>query len=338
LTAAVRIAPELSVAGARQALARSFRQGGLATPELDARLLVAHALGLDHAALAAQSPRSLTAGEADLIARSGTRRLAGEPVARILGVKEFWGLGFRLDPATLVPRPETETVVEAALAALGRDRGRAVKIADFGTGCGALLLALLSELTCARGVGTDVSEPALRCARENATTLGLAARAAFVACDFGAALKGPFDLVVSNPPYVAREAIASLAPEVRDFDPRRALDGGPDGLDAYRSIATMAQPLLAPDALLVLELGIGQLDAVGRLLAGGGLAIDHVQPDLSGIPRALVARQRRPLVPPLKAQKSTWIVSPDRLGSGHGIDPKRLNAPLIEARSEARRA
>jgi release factor glutamine methyltransferase len=294
LTAAVLIAPELSVAGARQALARSFRQEGLATPELDARLLVAHALGLDHAALAAQSSRSLTAGEADLIARSGARRLAGEPVARILGAKEFWGLAFKLDPATLVPRPETETVVEAALAALGRDRGAAaaIKIADFGTGCGALLLALLSELTCARGIGTDVSEGALACARGNAAALGLAARAAFIACDFGAALKGPFDLIVSNPPYVARDAIASLPPEVRDFDPRRALDGGPDALDAYRSIATMAQPLLAPDALLVLELGIGQLDAVGCILAGAGLAVGHAQPDLSGIPRAVVARRR----------------------------------------------
>jgi release factor glutamine methyltransferase len=153
-------------------------------------------------------------------------------------------------------------------------------------------LALLSELACGRGIGTDVSEPALRCARANAAALGLAARAAFVACDFGAALKGPFDLIVSNPPYVARDAIASLAPEVRDFDPRRALDGGPDGLDAYRSITTMAQPLLAPDGVLVLELGIGQLAAVGCILADGDLAVDHVQADLIGIPRALVARRR----------------------------------------------
>ena len=293
MTAAVRIAPELSVAATRQALARSFRESGLATPELDARLLVAHALHLDHAALAAQSPRSLSATEAELIARSAARRLAGEPVARILGVKEFWGLSLRLNPATLVPRPETETVVEAALAALGRERTAAVlTIADFGTGCGALLLALLSELACASGVGTDVSEPALACARENAAALALAARSAFVACDFGTALKGPFDLIVSNPPYVARDAIASLAPEVRDFDPRRALDGGADGLDAYRSIATMAPLLLEPDALLVLELGIGQLDAVSRILAGAGLAVDHARPDLSGIPRALVARRR----------------------------------------------
>jgi release factor glutamine methyltransferase len=294
LTAPIRNAPKLSVADARRALARSFRQGGLETPQLDARLLVAHALGLDHAALAAQSPRNLSAAETEVVARSAARRLAGEPVARILGVKEFWGLSLALDPATLVPRPETETVVDAALSALGRERTAAdgLRIADLGTGCGALLLALLSELPCARGVGTDVSEGALACARKNAAALALATRACFVACDFGAALNGPFDLIVSNPPYVASEAIASLAPEARDFDPRRALDGGPDGLDAYRSIATMAKPLLAANALLVLELGIGQLDAVERILAGAGLAVGEVRPDLGGIPRALVARRR----------------------------------------------
>jgi release factor glutamine methyltransferase len=294
LTAALLIKPPASVAGARRALTQAFRQRGLATPELDARLLVAHALGLDHAALAAQGGRGLTAGEAELIARSAERRLTGEPVARILGVKEFWGLAFKLNAATLVPRPETETLVEAALAALVRRRAPAdaLKIADLGAGCGALLLALLCELPQARGVGTDVSEPALRCARANAAALGLAARASFVACDFAAALKGPFDLIVSNPPYVARDAIASLAPEVRDFDPRSALDGGPDGLDAYRAIAAMARPLLAPDGLVVLELGIGQLDAVKPILLSAGLAADHVQPDLIGIPRALVMRGR----------------------------------------------
>jgi release factor glutamine methyltransferase len=137
-----------------------------------------------------------------------------------------------------------------------------------------------------------VSEEALGCARANAAALGLAGRGCFVACDFAAALKGPFDLIVSNPPYVARAAIASLAPEVRDFDPRRALDGGPDGLDAYRAIAAMVRPLLAPEGLLVLELGIGQLDAVDRILAGAGLAVERAQPDLSGISRALVVRPR----------------------------------------------
>jgi release factor glutamine methyltransferase len=284
--------PHVTIAAARRALARSFRQAGLATPALDARALVAHVLGLDHAALASQSARPLTVAQAQAIGSAAERRLGREPVARILGEKEFWGLSFKLNAATLVPRPETETVIEAALAALDRGQARAqpLAIADLGTGSGALLLALLSELPQARGIGSDVSTAALARARENAAALGLAGRAAFVACDFAAALKGPFDLVVSNPPYVARDAIAALAPEVRDFDPRVALDGGCDGLAGYRAIAASARRLLAPDGLLVLELGIGQLAAVEPLLAKGRLTIAAARPDLAGIPRALVAR------------------------------------------------
>jgi release factor glutamine methyltransferase len=282
-----------SIATVRRALARAFRRHGLSTPELDARLLVAHALGLDHAGLAAQGPRTLTAGEADAIAVLSARRLAREPVARIIGVKEFWGLDFKLNSATLVPRPETESVVEAALEALDRSQARsaALKVADLGTGSGALLLALLSELPNARGVGTDLSCDALGCARDNAVALGFRQRASFVACDFGAALKGPFDVVVANPPYVARHEIAALAPEVRVFDPRLALDGGPDGLAAYRAIAAGARELLSPDSILVLELGIGQLDAVEQLLASAGIAvIGEPRYDLLGIARALAVK------------------------------------------------
>ncbi|HWF94643.1 MAG TPA: peptide chain release factor N(5)-glutamine methyltransferase [Xanthobacteraceae bacterium] len=282
-----------SIATVRRSLAQSFRRHGLSTPELDARLLVAHALGLDHAGLAAQATRALDAGEADAIAALAARRLAREPVARIIGVKEFWGLDFKLNAATLVPRPETESVVEAALEARDRTQARnaALEVADLGTGTGALLLALLSELPMARGVGTDLSRDALGCARDNAVALGLAERASFVACDFGAALKGPFDIVVSNPPYVARQEIATLAPEVRVFDPRLALDGGPDGLAAYRAIAAGARRLLSPDSILVLELGVGQLDAVEHLFAAAGLvAIGEPRHDLLGIARALAVK------------------------------------------------
>jgi release factor glutamine methyltransferase len=282
-----------SIATVRRSLAQSFRRHGLSTPELDARLLVAHALGLDHAGLAAQATRALDAGEAEAIAALAARRLAREPVARIIGVKEFWGLNFKLNAATLVPRPETESVVEAALEALDRTHARnaALKVADLGTGSGALLLALLSELPMARGVGTDLSRDALGGARDNAVALGFGERASFVACDFGAALKGPFDIVVSNPPYVACQEIATLAPEVRVFDPRLALDGGPDGLAAYRAIAAGARQLLSPDSILVLELGIGQLDAVEHLLAAAGLvAIGEPRHDLLGIARALAVK------------------------------------------------
>jgi release factor glutamine methyltransferase len=294
MTAAATLDPHPSIGTARRSLANAFRRLGLASPELDARLLVGHALGLDHAGLAAQATRPLTTEEAAAIAALAARRCAHEPVARIVGVKEFWGLSLRLNSATLVPRPETETVVEAALDAVDRLQGRGdpLKLADLGTGSGTLLLALLSELPAARGFGTDVSRAALCCARDNAVALGLAERVCLVACDYGAALRGPFNLIVSNPPYVVRHDIATLAPEVRVFDPCLALDGGPDGLDAYRAIAAVAPGLLAPDGVLVLELGVGQLGAVASLLAAAGLvAIEEPRHDLLGVARALAVRR-----------------------------------------------
>jgi release factor glutamine methyltransferase len=189
----------------------------------------------------------------------------------------------------LVPRPDTETIVECALTR-ARARGSAPRrILDLGTGTGALLLALLSEWPDAFGVATDKSVAALRVARANAEAHGLEQRAAFVACDFGAALAGGFDIVVSNPPYVARHEIASLAREVREHDPTLALDGGADGLAAYRAIAGDARRLLAPFGTLVLELGAGQAEAVGTLLREADLEVAEPVPDLAGIPRAIAA-------------------------------------------------
>src|SRR3954452_6348140 len=223
---------DMSVDKARRQLTQSFREAGLDTPELDARVLVGHVLGLDHAALVAESRRGLGLAEWEAIITLAERRLNHEPVARILGRKEFWGLSLRLNAETLVPRPETETVVEAALATIDQGLGRRhpLRIADLGTGSGALLLALLSELPAAYGIGTDLSLAALDRARRNAVEFGLAARASFIACDYAAALKPPFDLVVANPPYIAHADFASLDPEVRLFDPLRALDGGREGL------------------------------------------------------------------------------------------------------------
>jgi release factor glutamine methyltransferase len=280
----------LTLDQARRLLAQGFRDAGLDSPELDARILVGHALGFDHTALTVQSARSVTPAERKAIATLAARRLAHEPVARIIGRKEFWGLPLRLNTETLVPRPETETVVEAALTAVDQRRGRALRVADLGTGSGALLLALLSELPGAFGVGTDLSLAALDCARQNAGELGLGARASFVACDYAAALKAPFDLVVVNPPYIARDDITTLAPEVRLFDPPRALDGGADGLDAYRAIAADMRRLLSPQGLLVVELGAGQRDAVVELFGAAGLAAGPCRHDLSGIARALLVR------------------------------------------------
>ena len=281
-----------SVDAARRRLARRFRAHGLDAPALDARILVGHALGLDHTGLAAQANRVLTPEEAGAIAELSARRLAREPVARIRGEKEFWGLPFKVNSETLLPRPETETVVEAALTALDHRKLRALRIVDLGTGSGALLLALLCELPRACGIGTDISVAALHCARDNAVALGLSARASFVACDYGAAVGAPADLLVSNPPYVARADIAALQAEVRDFDPRRALDGGPDGLDGYRAIASHARRLLAPEGILVVELGQGQHAAVTAIFAATGLEGAAPRYDLSGIARALIMRAR----------------------------------------------
>jgi release factor glutamine methyltransferase len=281
-----------TIAAVRRTVARRFREAGLDTPDLDARLIVGHVLGLDHAGLMRESDRPLAPHTLAAIDALTARRLAGEPVARLLGIKEFWGLPFAVTPAVLVPRPETETVVETALARLdaAAARERPLRIADLGTGSGAILVALLHELRQAFGIGTDCSVAALATARENAGRLGLAPRAAFVACDFGAALGGGFDLVVANPPYIATADVATLAREVRNFDPLTALDGGADGLAAYRAIAADARRLLAPGAFLVMEVGAGQSDAVSALTGAAGLAAIAASSDLAGIPRVVSAR------------------------------------------------
>lgn len=283
-------AAALTIAAARRAWAAKFRDCGIESPDLDARILIGHALGLDPAALAATTSRALTAAEQHAIAVLARRRLAREPVARIVGFKEFWSLRLRVAAPTLVPRPESETVVEAALDAIEQRgaRFRPLRIADLGTGSGAILLALLSELPQALGVGSDVSSPALAVARDNAMRLGLR-RASFVACNMAAALRGPFDLIVSNPPYIASGSISALAPEVRDFDPRAALDGGSDGLSFYRTIAATAPALLAPDGVLIVELGACQADAVAALFVAAGLAPAPPRADLTGVSRALCA-------------------------------------------------
>lgn len=289
----------ITVSGIRRAAAAKLRAAGIDSADLDARLLTGYALGLDHVGLAAQAARRLSAAEESAIDALVGRRLAREPVARIVGTREFWSLPLRIDDSTLVPRPETETLVEAALAAVDArgPRTRALRIADLGTGCGAILLALLSELPNALGLGVDISARALAVARDNAKRLGLR-NAEFMACDIAALpppplpdhLHGAFDLIVSNPPYIATAAIAGLQPEVRLFDPHAALDGGPDGLAYYRAIAAAAPRWLAANGSVAVELGAGLLEPVAALFTATGLAPSTPQPDLSGVPRALVAR------------------------------------------------
>ena len=283
----------LTVQAVRRELAARLASAGIDSAELDARLLVGHALDLDLTGMITAASRALADEESKRIDAFARRRLAGEPVARIVGHKEFWGLQLSLSPATLVPRPDTETVVELALEMLRTESANPKpRIADLGTGTGAILLALLSELHGAVGIGTDISREALETAQGNAARLGLADRASFVRCDFAAALTGPFDLIVSNPPYIRSRDIAGLAVEVRSHDPAQALDGGPDGLDAYRALIPQAARILGPGGALVVEAGLGQAAPIEALMTSAGL-LPYGPPraDLAGIPRAVGARK-----------------------------------------------
>ena len=279
-----------TIASARRALRELLAQAEIDSAEADARLLIAHALGIDRTAVMVDGARALSADEVEKIDALAARRLKREPMARIVGVKEFWSMPLAIGPDVLVPRPETETVVELALDGIDKARrAQGLRILDIGTGSGALLLALLGELPQATGIGTDISEAALQVARANAERHGLATRCKFTNCDMAAAVQGSFDLVVSNPPYIVHDEIAGLEPEVRDYDPALALDGGPDGLDAYRAIAADAHRLLAPGGRLVVELGIGQEKAVSGLFSEAGFTVQEIRRDLAGIPRALGA-------------------------------------------------
>ena len=222
------------------------------------------------------------------VAALESRRLAGEPVSRIIGTREFWGLPLAVTPAVLVPRPETETVVELALS-LVADRTRRLRIADLGTGWGAILLALLHELPNASGAGTEF-RPARSTSRAAMPPGSALPIARSPRRRFRDGLAGPFDLVVSNPPYIATGEIAALSREVRDHDPRLALDGGADGLAAYRAIAADARRLIGGGHLVV-EIGAGQRRDVEFLFTEKGLAIAAVRHDLSGIARAVAARR-----------------------------------------------
>ena len=283
-----------TIESARRALAARLKSAAIESAELDARILTGHALGLDLTGLVSAAQRQFTPDESARLAQFACRRLAGEPVARILGEKEFWGLPLQLSSATLVPRPDTETVVELALELLraGGALDRALRIADLGTGSGAILLALLSELPAAQGFGTDISQAALQTAGSNAERAGLSNRATFLACDYASGLTGPFDLIVSNPPYIRTADIDALATEVRDHDPPAALDGGADGLDAYRALIPQAAALLAPDAVLVVEAGEGQSAQIQALMTAAGLMAGNApKADLAGIPRAVAGHK-----------------------------------------------
>ncbi len=270
--------------------AAALRRAGIDGHRFEARLLLAHALGVEPLAVVARPERRLTAAEARRVEGLTARRANREPMAHITGRREFWGLDFIVTRDTLDPRPDSETVVAALLDALP-DRRRPLRVLDLGTGTGCLLLALLSELLRAVGVGVDASDAACRVARANADALGLSPRVEVRSGDWGRGLDGLFDVIVSNPPYIPSDAVDTLAPEVAVHEPRRALDGGPDGLDAYRMLAPDIDRLLAPGGVAGVEVGIGQAPLVSRIFADRGMPAARVCRDLAGTERCIVIRR-----------------------------------------------
>ncbi len=289
-TTAKKAVPPATLAAALESAARRLKQAGVPEPRREARLLVGHALGVEVEVVLGDPERAIGGSEAARIAALVTLRAERRPMAQVLGVREFWSLPFRVAAETLDPRPDSETVVEAALACVS-DRNAGLRLLDLGTGTGCLLLALLSELPRARGVGVDVCGQACAVARANAVALGLDGRASFVVGDWGRNLAGAFDLIVANPPYVPESEFGALDPEVSLFEPRRALSGGADGLACYRALAPDLVRLLAPQGTAILEVGAGQASAVRSIIAGAGLVWAGLRHDLAGRERCLVFRR-----------------------------------------------
>jgi release factor glutamine methyltransferase len=270
-------------------IAASLAAAGIENARSEAWLLLAAATGRERVALIAGAPETLTAEQQARLEEVIRRRRAREPLPYILGEKEFWSLSFEVGSAVLIPRPESETVVEAALAQLP-ERDRPLRVLDLGVGSGCLLLALLSELPQATGLGIDDSPAALALAQRNAERLGLAARADFRRGHWGEGVRQSFDVIVSNPPYVAERDWDALQPEIREFEPKAALVGGPCGLAAYRALAPECARLLAQGGVCALEIGFAQGGPVVALLAAQGLIVTERRRDLAGIERCLVAR------------------------------------------------
>ena len=272
---------------------KTLRTAGVPDAATDARVLAMDVLGTDRTGLISALRDPVSQAQAAKLRGRVAARASGMPISRLRGWREFWSLPLALSAATLDPRPDTETVVTATLEVLSDPEG-AYRLCDLGTGSGAIVLALLSERPHAWGLGTDRSPQALQQAQTNARQLQLARRCAFVAGDWAAPIadSAGFDAIVSNPPYIERAAIAGLDREVRDHDPVAALDGGEDGLDAYRVLAADTLPALRPGGWLVLEIGHAQSEAVSTLLTAVGWRLDAVLSDLSGIKRVIRAQKK----------------------------------------------
>jgi release factor glutamine methyltransferase len=278
-------------AEAISALRGALGEAGVENPALDARLLVRAAGELAAEDLVREPNRALGVEATSRLRQMAERRIAREPIARILQNREFWGLPLKISPDVLDPRPETETLVEAVLETFASRRDESLRILDLGVGSGALLCALLREMPNAFGFGLDISQSAAKVARDNLSALGFADRSAVAVGAWAMALNGRFDIVISNPPYIARDEISGLAPEVRDYDPIIALDGGGDGLDAYRAIsAALGQILGRKGGAFFLEIGAGQAKSVTEILAAAGFGVLTTRCDLGGRDRMVQGR------------------------------------------------
>ena len=269
---------------------RRLEEAGVESPVLDARLLLEAGAGVARLDIVTEPRRRLSTAQVEAVETLVRRRVAREPLAYILGRKPFWKHEFAVSPAVLIPRPETETLVHAALALLAPEQP--ARVLDLGVGSGAILLSVLSERPHATGVGVDLSAEALGVAEANADAFGLSERVDLRQADWRQHWRQPFDLVLSNPPYIASSEIAALAPEIVRYEPRQALDGGADGLDAYRAIAASLPGLLKPGAAFALEVGAAQAEAVREMAVAQGLETLPPLLDLAGIARVVTGKRQ----------------------------------------------
>lgn len=272
--------------------AQALKAAGIESPAMEARLLLAHSLGWSQEQLLARDHETPNSEQLQAFQALLQRRLAHEPMAYLLGKKEFYGLDFEVSPATLIPRADTETLINAVLARFP-DRSDAITILDLGTGSGCILVTLLSLFPQAQGVAVDRSSEALAVAQRNAARHAVQHRMRLLQGEWLDAIHSRFDVVVSNPPYIPQAEIAGLMPEVARYEPKTALDGGEDGLDAYRHIIATAHAALVPGGALVFEVGMGQAEAVATMLCQAGYEGETITQDLGGIARVVMAN--RPL-------------------------------------------
>jgi release factor glutamine methyltransferase len=284
---------ESTIGGAFEQACLQLLEAGVEGARLDARLLIAHVTGSDTASVFGYPERPIDEGQVRELSQLVERRINREPMAHILGTREFWSLPFIVTPDTLVPRPDSETLIEAVLQYFSKTTEQR-SILDLGTGSGCLLLTLLSEFSDASGTGVDRSDAALEIAERNAKALNLDHRASFVKGNWVDGIKDQFDIIISNPPYIPSDEIQNLDADVALFEPVSALDGGADGLDSYRRIVAQIPRVMAKEAYIFLEIGVGQAPAVADMIEASGMQVVDIKKDLSGIERCVVGATNFP--------------------------------------------